>query len=124
MTAHKRPLSPHLQVYRLPITGLISITHRLSGVFLSLGLLLCVYLLVTVAAGEASYSAMQIVMAQPLSRLVLWGFIFALFFHLSHGIRHLLWDLGETFDRSTLNRYALYELLATILLFLLTFFIF
>ena len=123
MTAHKRPLSPHLQVYRLPITGLISITHRLSGVFLSLGLLLCVYLLVTVAAGEASYSAMQIVMAQPLSRLVLWGFIFALFFHLSHGIRHLLWDLGETFDRSTLNRYALYELLATILLFLLTFFI-
>ncbi|MDD4913670.1 MAG: succinate dehydrogenase, cytochrome b556 subunit [Methylococcales bacterium] len=123
MTKHKRPLSPHLQVYRLPLTGLISITHRITGVFLSLGLLLCVYLFVAIAAGEAQYNNMQVFMAQPLCRLVYWGFIFALFFHLSHGVRHLLWDMGGTFERTMLNRYAIYELIATVLLFLIAFII-
>jgi succinate dehydrogenase / fumarate reductase cytochrome b subunit len=124
MTARKRPLSPHLQAYSLPLTGLISITHRLTGVFLSLGLLLCAYLFLAIAAGETSYGNMQIFMTQPLCRLIFWGFMFALFFHLCHGIRHLLWDLGETFERTALNRYAIYELIATTLLFLLTFILF
>jgi succinate dehydrogenase / fumarate reductase cytochrome b subunit len=123
MTTRKRPLSPHLQVYRLPLTGFISITHRLTGILLTVGLLLCTYLFIAIAAGESSYTSMQLFMAQPLCRIIYWGFIFALFFHLSHGIRHLLWDLGETFGRATLNRYAIYELIAATLMFLITFII-
>ncbi|MCK9609457.1 MAG: succinate dehydrogenase, cytochrome b556 subunit [Methylomonas sp.] len=105
-----RPLSPHLQVYRLPLTGLISITHRMTGVLLSMGLLLFVYVLLAIAAGESTYLDMQAFMSFWLFKLVYWGFVYALFFHLCHGIRHLIWDVGKTFDRATMNRYALIEL--------------
>ena len=124
MTANNRPLSPHLQVYRLPLTGLISITHRITGVLLSIGLLLFVYLLFCIAAGESSYADMQALMASWFCRLVYWGFIFALFFHLCHGIRHLLWAIGETFAPETLNRYALYELIIAVVFTLIAFIIF
>lgn len=107
-----RPLSPHLQVYRLPLTGLISITHRMTGVILSFGLVLFVYVLYALAAGEARYQAMQTFMSFWFCRLVYWGFVYALFFHLCHGVRHLIWDVGKTFERATLDRYAVYELLA------------
>jgi succinate dehydrogenase / fumarate reductase cytochrome b subunit len=116
-----RPLSPHLQVYRLPLTGLVSITHRMTGVMLSMGLLLFVYALFAIAAGESSYNAMQSFMSFWLFKLVYWGFIYALLFHLCHGIRHLIWDTGKTFDRATLDKFAVYELAATVGLTLITF---
>ena len=49
---HTRPTSPHLQVYKLPLTGIISITHRITGVFLSFGLVLVVALFYALAQGE------------------------------------------------------------------------
>ena len=119
----KRPLSPHLQVYRLPLTGLISITHRVTGVLLALGLALFVYMLVTVAMGETMYQSMQSFMAFGLCRGVYWGFVFALFFHLCHGIRHLIWDVGKTLDRATLTVYAVVELLASVALTLTTYYL-
>ena len=98
-----RPLSPHLQVYRLPLTGLISITHRMTG--------------------EATYEAMQTFMAFWPCQWLYWGFIYALFFHLCHGVRHLIWDIGKTFDKATLTLYAVIELLASAALTLATFFL-
>lgn len=108
-----RPLSPHLQVYRLPLTGLVSITHRMTGVLLSMGLVLFVYALFAIVAGEGSYLAMQNFMAFWLFKLVYWGFVYALMFHLCHGIRHLIWDVGKTFERETLDKFAVYELAAS-----------
>lgn len=108
-----RPLSPHLQVYRLPLTGLVSITHRMTGVLLSIGLVLFVYVLCAILAGEASYLAMQNFMTFWLFKLVYWGFVYALLFHLCHGVRHLIWDVGKSFERATLDKYAVYELAAS-----------
>ena len=119
-----RPLSPHLQVYRLPLTGIISITHRMTGVMLSMGLVLFVYVLFAIAAGQDTYDAMQAFMSFWLFKLVYWGFIYALFFHLCHGIRHLIWDAGASFDNATLDKFAVYELIASLALTLLIFIIF
>lgn len=116
-----RPLSPHLQVYRLPLTGIISITHRMTGVMLSMGLVLFVFVLFAIADGEGLYQSMQAFMAFWLFKLVYWGFIYALFFHLCHGTRHLIWDIGKTFERDTLNSYALIELVVSAALTLVTF---
>ncbi len=115
-----RPTSPHLQVYKLPLTGIISITHRMTGVMLSAGLILFVYIVSSVAGGATSYAAMQELMSVWLAKLIYWGFIYALFFHLCHGIRHLIWDAGKSFNRETLNRYALVELGCSLVLTLLT----
>lgn len=118
-----RPLSPHLQVYRLPITGLLSISHRIAGMLLSAGLLLLVYMLGTIAMGEGSYQNMQAFMGFWLCRWLYWGFVYALFFHLCHGIRHLIWDVGKTFDKATLTGYAVIELFASVSLTVLTAFL-
>jgi len=120
-THSNRPTSPHLQVYQLPLTGLISISHRMTGVLLSTGLLLLVFLLSAIAGGEQSYLAMQELMSYWILRFIYWGFIYALFFHLCHGVRHLLWDAGQTFERETLDEYAKIELGASLALTLITF---
>ena len=108
---NNRPISPHLQAYKLPLTGIISITHRMTGVLLSVGLLAVVMMLTALANGADSYATMQSVMSMWLIKLMYWGFIYALFFHLCHGVRHLVWDAGRSFDRDTLNRYAMVELI-------------
>jgi succinate dehydrogenase / fumarate reductase, cytochrome b subunit len=112
---HSRPTSPHLQVYQLPLTGIISITHRITGVLLSLGLLWVVALFYALAQGESAYAAMQGMANWWLIKIVYWGFIYALFFHLCHGIRHLIWDIGAGFKASELNRNAIVELAAALL---------
>lgn len=115
-TPSNRPTSPHLQAYQLPLTGIISISHRITGVLLSAGLIIIVYMITAVAGGDASYTAMQNIMGSWLITPLYWGFIYALFFHLCHGVRHLIWDAGRSFDRETLHKYALIELLASVTL--------
>ncbi len=115
-THSNRPISPHLQAYKLPLTGIISISHRITGVLLSAGLVVIVYMILAVAGGAYTYAAMQGFMNGWLVKLLYWGFIYALFFHLCHGVRHLIWDAGRSFDRETLNRYALIELTLSVAL--------
>ncbi len=115
-TPSNRPTSPHLQAYQLPLTGIISISHRITGVLLSAGLLIIVYMILAIAGGEASYASMQNIMGSWLIRPLYWGFIYALFFHLCHGVRHLFWDAGHTFDPETLHKYAQIELIASVAL--------
>ena len=119
---NERPLSPHLQVYRLPLTALVSITHRATGVFLSLGMILLVVVLMAVAEGPESFDTAHSFLRSAVGRLFLWGWIYSLLFHLVHGIRHLIWDTGHSFERGTLNRYAWYEIGASLALTALVFF--
>ena len=114
MATSNRPLSPHLQVYRLPLTGVISICHRLTGVILAVGVVFFVGLLLAVAGGPDSFAPIQALLDSLFGRVVLFLWSFALFFHLCHGIRHLLWDTGRGFDKETMDKFALLELVATV----------
>lgn len=98
MATDDRPLSPHLQVYRPQLTSVLSISHRITGVLLSLGMALAVLWTLAVASGPGAYqSLMQFLASVPgLVLLVVWTF--ALFFHLLNGIRHLIWDAGWLLD--------------------------
>ncbi|MSP27925.1 MAG: succinate dehydrogenase, cytochrome b556 subunit [Methylococcales bacterium] len=121
-TNNNRPISPHLQAYKLPLTGIISITHRMTGVLLSVGLVAFVYIVSAIAGGATDYADMQALINVWIIKLIYWGFVYALFFHLCHGVRHLIWDAGRSFDRETLNSYAVYELAASVILTLATLF--
>lgn len=123
MSASNRPLSPHLQVYKLPLTGLISITHRLTGAALATGLLFFAYSFFAIAAGTEIYLNLQNLLNHPLGQIGLWLFIYALFFHLCHGIRHLIWDVGLSFDKKQMNKNAVIELAASLTLTLCAFFL-
>jgi len=116
MEQKKRPLSPHLQVYRLPLTAIVSITHRMTGVLLTAGLILFVVSLAMIQCGASSFNTMQAFIQLPLSELVLWLMIYALFFHLCHGVRHLFWDAGESYDKLLMNYYIILELFGSVAL--------
>ncbi|MEQ8509050.1 MAG: succinate dehydrogenase, cytochrome b556 subunit [Rhodospirillaceae bacterium] len=98
MPTHNRPLSPHLQVYRLPLTALMSITHRITGIGLTIGTLLLTWWVTAAAYGVASFEQAQGFLGSWIGLLLLFGFSFALFFHLFNGVRHLFWDFGRYFE--------------------------
>lgn len=112
----QRPLSPHLQVYRLPGTALLSISHRITGSLLTLGTLFGAGLLATLAFDQTRFAYLRDALSTPFGRLALWLWIYALLFHLCHGVRHLLWDIGWGYDRAQMSRYVSIELLASVLL--------
>lgn len=91
---NKRPLSPHLQIYQPQLTSLMSILHRFTGIFLSLGTVILAYWLIAAASGAESYQQAQNLLSSWLGLVFLFGWSFALFYHLCNGIRHLFWDIG------------------------------
>jgi succinate dehydrogenase / fumarate reductase cytochrome b subunit len=101
MPSQKRPLSPHLQIYRWQLTSVLSILHRATGILLAVGTLLLVYWLVSVAAGPNAFGDAQAVIGSIIGRLLLFGWTAALFYHLANGIRHLVWDMGRGFELRT-----------------------
>lgn len=116
MSSEQRPLSPHLSIYRWPITMTMSILHRLTGAVLSLGFVLFSVWLMA-AAGEAKPYARFVELMQSLpGRLVLLVLSIAFFFHLASGLRHLVWDLGFGFEIRQANAGSWAIIVGTILL--------
>lgn len=87
-----RPRSPDVQIYRPQLTSVLSFAHRVSGVWLSLGSIVLVIWLATVAGGAPS--ALHAFFGSWIGMLLLFTWTLALFFHLCNGIRHLAWDLN------------------------------
>ena len=98
MAASNQPLSPHLHIYKPQLTSYMSILHRLSGIFLSLGLLALVYWFTSIALGHEAYQQANSLLGSWFGRLLLFMWSFALFYHLANGTRHLFWDAGLGFD--------------------------
>ena len=96
-----RPISPHLQVYRPQLTSVLSILHRITGVALAVGTILLVYWLIAAASGPEAFASAEALIGSWLGRILLFGWTFALYFHLSNGIRHLFWDAGFGFELKT-----------------------
>jgi len=119
-TTHKRPLSPHLQIYKPQLTSVMSILHRATGIFLSLGTLMLVYWLMAAAEGPTAYQQAQSALTSWWGLLLLFGWTFALFYHLCNGIRHLFWDAGLGMDIKTVYATGKVVWIATFILTALT----
>ena len=96
-----RPISPHLQVYKPQLTSVLSILHRITGVALAVGTILLVYWLIAAASGPVAFATAEALIGSWIGRILLFGWTFALYFHLSNGIRHLFWDAGFGFELKT-----------------------
>src|SRR5205807_527080 len=101
-----RPLSPHLSVYKFKYTLTTSILNRFAGLALSLGLPLLVYWLLAVAAGAQAQARAMRVLSLPLMRPLFAALILAFSYHLTAGIRHLVWDTGRGLERKQSERSA------------------
>ena len=116
MNRNSRPLSPHLTIYRWPITMILSIMHRATGVALSIGLILLSSWLVTLYLGEQAYSLFILLMTSPLGSLALYSWSFSFFFHFCNGVRHLYWDTGRGFSKRKVELSAHLVIITSILL--------
>ena len=96
--AVRRPLSPHLQIYRPMLTMMMSIMHRITGIALYAGTALLAWYLIALAAGPDAFETAAWFLNSIIGKLVLLGFTWALFHHLLGGIRHFLWDAGYGMD--------------------------
>jgi len=104
MSQAQRPLSPHLQIYKWQLTSVLSITHRATGLALSVGTVLLVWWLLAAASGADAFRVAQGFWYSWIGRLLLLGWSFSLFFHLCNGIRHLCWDAGRGFELKMVYR--------------------
>ena len=101
-----RPLSPHLGVYKFKYTLLSSILNRFTGLGLSVGFIVLVYWLFSVAGGAGPQARVQQLLDTPVARLFLAAMVFCFSYHLIAGIRHLVWDTGRGLERTTSQRSA------------------
>lgn len=116
-TTHKRPLSPHLTIWRWGPHMLVSILHRVTGGALSVaGLALLAWWLAAIAGGPEAYAKFAAVAGHPLGLAVLIGLTWAFFQHLLSGIRHLTMDSGAAFELGTNKRFAVLTIVGSLLL--------
>lgn len=115
-----RPLSPHLQVYSPLMTMITSITHRITGIALAVGMLLLVCWLTILAFHPEKYEEFSAWLRSPLGYVMLVGFSMALYYHLANGIRHLLWDTGTGFGLKTIKYTGPLVILTALILTLIT----
>jgi succinate dehydrogenase / fumarate reductase cytochrome b subunit len=114
-----RPLSPHLQVFRMMLSMMVSITHRITGAALYFGFLLFAWWLLAAASGPDYFDYVQSLFTSWFGRLVLFGFTWALMFHLLGGIRHLIWDTGRALDIESVDMLAQINAAGSVLLTIL-----
>ncbi len=113
MTNQSRPISPHLTVYRWPITMTLSILHRATGAALSLGFVAMALWLISAASGSAAYADFTDLLDNLFGKVLLIGWSFSFFFHLANGVRHLFWDVGLGLEKSQANTSAWFVLVLT-----------
>lgn len=89
-----RPLSPHLQVYRLPLPAITSILTRITGHAMSAGILLLVWWLVAAVTSPGAFATADWVLRSWLGFLIMTASTWALWFHALSGVRHLFYDNG------------------------------
>jgi succinate dehydrogenase / fumarate reductase cytochrome b subunit len=101
----QRPVNLDLRTIKLPITAYTSILHRISGVILFVGIAVLLYALDKSLASEEGFEQVKACMASPLAKLVIWGLLSALLYHLVAGVRHLIMDMGigETLEGGKLG---------------------
>ncbi len=90
----KRPVNLDLSTIHFPITAIVSILHRISGVALFAGIAVLLWMLDASLASPESFLALRELLALPLSQAVLWLTLAALAYHAVAGVRHLIMDIG------------------------------
>jgi succinate dehydrogenase / fumarate reductase cytochrome b subunit len=116
----KRPLSPHLQIYRPQLTAITSILTRITGNALIVAAVLIVWWLLAAATGPAYFAVADCVLRSWFGKLVFFGSIWAVWYHFLAGLRHLWFDSGRGLDIPTAERLGKGMIAGSVVLTLLT----
>lgn len=115
----ERPLSPHLQIYRLTLTMMMSIVHRITGASLAVGFALLTWWLVAVSIGPSAFACVDAFFSSLIGQALLLAFTWTLIHHMLGGIRYLIWDTGAGLDTTTIEVFAWATIIGSITLTIL-----
>ena len=116
----ERPLSPHLQVYRIQITSVSSILTRITGQALMAGVILGVWWLLAAAVSDQSFATANAVVTSWFGKLVFTGSLWAVWYHYLAGLRHLYFDAGHGLEIETAERLGWACVIGSVVLTVLT----
>jgi len=111
-----RPLSPFVTIYHWPVTMATSIVHRVTGCGLAAGAVILAWWLFSIGNGFVPYNQFVGLASTPLGQVILFGLTWSLSYHLLNGIRHLAWDMGFGFDKSTASFTSIVVIFGSIVL--------
>ena len=112
---HKKVSSLNLLTIKFPITAIVSILHRISGILLFLAIPLLLWVFSESLASAEKYASIKTVLNSVTVKLILWFLYSALFYHLLAGIRHILIDLRVGSSKETSQLTARIVLILAIL---------
>jgi succinate dehydrogenase / fumarate reductase, cytochrome b subunit len=98
MPMNERPLSPHLQIYKLELPMMLSGLHRITGIALSVGSILLVAWISSAVHSADAFASMNGFLGGFIGQFVLFGWTFSLIYHSVSGVRHLIWDTGRLLE--------------------------
>jgi succinate dehydrogenase / fumarate reductase cytochrome b subunit len=115
-----RPLSPHLQIYRVQMTAVSSILTRITGNGLIVGTLLAVWWLLAAATSDDYFAVADAVATSWFGDLVFTGSLWAIWYHYLAGLRHLYFDAGRGLDVPTAEKLGWSCIIGSVVLTVIT----
>ena len=98
---NKRPLSPHIQIYRWHVSSLVSISHRITGIINIIAITLICFWVSLIFISENNYEMINILLSSKIGKFIILGLTWSFSFQILSEIRHLIMDLGYGFELKT-----------------------
>tara|TARA_B100001248_G_scaffold163048_1_gene123060 strand:- start:705 stop:1088 length:384 start_codon:yes stop_codon:yes gene_type:complete len=119
----KKPLSPHIQIYRWHISSLVSITHRITGIInIILITIICIWASLLLL-GESNYELIKYFLSSLLGKFFILGLTWSFSFQILSEVRHLIMDFGYGFELRTSKITGLIVIIGSIFLTIFFYFI-
>ena len=113
---NKKPLSPHIQIYRWHISSLVSISHRITGIINIIGITFICFWASFLILGESNYEIIKLILNSIVGKFIILGLTWSFSFQILSEIRHLFMDLGYGFELKTTKVTGLVVIFGSILL--------
>jgi len=113
---NKKPLSPHIQIYRWHISSLVSISHRITGIINIIAITLICLWVSLIFINESNYETINLLLNSKFGKFIILGLTWSFSFQILSEIRHLIMDLGYGFELYITKITGLVVILGSIIL--------
>ena len=113
---NKRPLSPHIQIYKWHISSLVSISHRITGIINIIAITFICLLASLLVFGKSNYEIINLFLSSLIGKFFILGLTWSFSFQILSEIRHLIMDLGYGFQLRTTKITGLIVIFGSIIL--------
>ena len=98
---NKRPLSPHIQIYRWHVSSLVTISHRITGIINIIAITIICLWVSLIFISENNHEMVNLFLSSKIGKFIILGLTWSFSFQILSEIRHLIMDLGYGFELKT-----------------------